>query len=73
MANIKPITAGKKVSEFTQDLKDNFDALNDELLTKQSIIYVMKAGQSENTITIGADGSPSGGSDGDIVIVYEEE
>ena len=76
MADIKNIQAGQKVSDFIQELNDNFDMLNNENKTKQSTIYIMTAGETKinlnnDQITVDVDGAPSGGSNGDIVIVYE--
>ena len=73
MADIKPVEAGITVEEFLKQLNNNFGDLN---TTKQSKIYIIKTGQSEidgneKEIQIGTDGTPTGGSDGDIVIVYE--
>ena len=78
MANITNVEAGKKVSEFIQTINDNFKNLNNENKTKQSTIYVMTAGETKiNTnnvnITVDADGVPSGGSDGDVIIVYDNK
>lgn len=58
--NIKPIEAGKKVSEFIQALNDNFDQITD-LKNHNNITRTITISQS----------NPNGGKDGDIWIVYE--
>lgn len=76
MANITTIKAGVTVEKFLEQLNDNFQQLNDDNTTKQSQIYIIKTGQSTTdikgeSIAVRNDGTPTGGSDGDIVIVYE--
>ena len=71
MADIQQMKAGQPVAEFLGQLDNNFSALNSDLDTKQPKVYVMSVGSSSGNIIISADGVPSGGRSGDIVIIYE--
>ena len=75
---IKTIEAGKPVSNFISDLNDNFNALKGQIdnqtNAKQNKIFIAK---NSGTVTVGDDikvinGMPTGGKNGDILIVYEE-
>lgn len=65
MQNLKVIEAGKKVSDFIEDLNTNFSAIENIIDNNENI---------NKTITItSSDQSPSGGKNGDIWIVYEQQ
>ena len=75
---MKEIQAGKPVSKFLKDINDYFNEIKtihtDELPKKQDKIFVAT---NNGTVTVGDDikvinGVPTGGKDGDILIVYEE-
>ena len=75
---IKTVEAGKTVSGFISDLNNNFDALKGQIdnqtNAKQNKIFIAK---NNGIVTVGDDikvinGVPTGGKNGDILIVYEE-
>ena len=71
------IQAGKPVSEFLNDINNNFKEITEsitELPKKQNKIFVAT---NSGTVQVGDDievinGVPTGGQNGDILIVYEE-
>ena len=75
---INKIEAGTTVSAFLDKINANFQNISQEFPKKQNKILIMKKGdsvtndQGEITITINDEGIPTGGTSGDIVIVYEE-
>ena len=75
---INNIEAGTTVSEFLGNINTNFKNILQEFPKKQNKILIMKKGdsitndQGKTTITINDEGIPTGGTSGDIVIVYEE-
>lgn len=77
---IKTIEAGKTVSGFISDLNNNFDALKGQIdnqtNAKQNKIFIAKNGDTVKVnnvdyIKINDEGVPTGGKNGDILIVYE--
>ena len=67
------IAAGQSVAKFLDQINDNFSILKEKDDTKQSKIYVMSMGSSENDVSVNQYGVPQGGSNGDIMIVYETQ
>ena len=65
---MKEIQAGKPVSEFLNDINNNFTEIQ---TIKQDKIFVTANGKQVGNITF-IDGVPTGGQNGDILIVYEE-
>lgn len=70
------IQAGKSVNAFLNDINSNFDEITqthtDELPKKQDKIFI-----ATNNDTVGdnieiINGVPSGGKNGDILIIYEK-
>ena len=65
------------VSDFLDNINTNFNNISQEFHKKQNKILIMKKGdsvtndQGEIIITINDEGIPTGGTSGDIVIVYE--
>ena len=67
-----------RVSDFLDKINANFQNISQEFPKKQNKILIMKKGdnvtndQGEIIITINDEGITTGGTSGDIVIVYEE-
>ena len=63
------------VSDFLDNINTNFNNISQEFPKKQNKILIMKTGDSitndQGKITINDEGIPTGGTSGDIVIVYE--